>query len=150
MAALIGDMAFISPRRHFAQSRCGKQPVYVFSASRSFPSYLNLYILSFKPASEAFKGLEHLGSAHSSDLVDPFSGGVTADYFIQFTTHTDPNGRSASPRSVLPWPRYSNEIPSMMRFFHNGVPVSMGLDDYRAEALNNWNRLVVGSTFGPP
>jgi len=98
MAALIGDMVFIAPRRYFAQSRSDKQPVYVFT-------------------SERFKGLEHLGAAHSSDLMDPFSGGVTADYFIQFITHADPNGRSTSDRSILSWPKHSNELPSMMKFF---------------------------------
>lgn len=105
---------------------------------------------SFTTASEKFKGLRHLGAAHSSDLVDPFSGGVTADYFIQFITHMNPNGRSASPRSILPWPRYSNELPSMMRFFHDGTPVSIGRDDFRKDALNNWNRLTLGRRFIPP
>ncbi|KAF9779504.1 carotenoid ester lipase precursor [Thelephora terrestris] len=124
MAAFIGDMAFIAARRYFAQSRSDKQPVYVF-------------------LSERFKGLEHLGAAHSSDLADPFSGGITADYFIQFITHMDPNGRSMSPRSILPWPRYSNELPSVMRFFHDDIPASLGMDDYRKDALDNWNRLVL-------
>ena len=100
--------------------------------------------------SERFKGLEHLGAAHSSDLVDPFSGGVTADYFIQFITHLDPNGHSASPRSILPWPRYSNELPSVMRFFHDDNPVSVGWDSYRKEALNNWNRLSLRRRFIAP
>jgi len=100
--------------------------------------------------SERFKGLEHLGAAHSSDLVDPFSGGVTADYFIQFITHLDPNGHSMSPRSILPWPRYSNELPSVMRFFHDDEPVSIGRDDFRKEGVNMWNRLVLGDTFVPP
>jgi len=100
--------------------------------------------------SKRFKGLEHLGAAHSSDLVDPFSGGVTADYFIQFITHLDQNGPSMSPRSILPWPRYSNELPSAMRFFHNDEPVSIGRDDYRKEGLNMWNRLALGDTFVPP
>lgn len=100
--------------------------------------------------SERFKGLEYLGAAHSSDLVDPFSGGVTADYFIQFITHLDPNGHSASPRSILPWPRYSSELPSVMRFFHDDNPVSVGWDSYRKEALNNWNRLSLGRRFTPP
>ena len=100
--------------------------------------------------SERFKGLEHLGAAHSSDLVDPFSGGVTADYFIQFITHLDPNGHSMSPRSILPWPRYSNELPSTMRFFHDHEPLSIGRDDYRKEGLDLWNRLVLGSASAPP
>lgn len=82
--------------------------------------------------------------------MDPFSGGVTADYFIQFVVHMDPNGHSASDRSVLPWPKHSNEQPSMMRFFHDDVPVSIGLDDYRKEALDNWNRLVLGSNPDSP
>jgi len=102
-----------------------------------------LWILSFKPASERFKGLEHLGAAHSSDLVDPFSGGVTAEYFIKFITHMDPNGHSMSGHSILPWPRYTNELPSMMRFFHNDIPVSLGFDIDRKEALDNWNKLVL-------
>jgi len=110
------------------------------------PSFLSI----LDAASERFKGLEHLGAAHSSDLVDPFSGGVTADYFIQFVTHLDPNGPSSSPRSILPWPRYSNELPSVMKFFHDDIPVSIGRDDYREEALNNWNRLVLGRGFVPP
>jgi len=124
-------MAFIAPRRYFAQSRSDKQPVYVF-------------------ASEKFKALEHLGAAHSSDLVDAFSGGVTTDYFVQFITHLDPNGHSASPRSILPWPKYSNDLPSVMRFFHHNIPVSLGQDGYREEALNNWNRLVLGRGLAPP
>lgn len=131
LAALFGDMAFISPRRYFAQSRWNKQPVWVF-------------------VSERFKRLEHLGAAHSSDLVDPFSGGVTADYFIQFVTHMDPNGHSASPRSILPWPRYTDEYPSAMRFFHDDTPLSIGMDDYRKEALENWNRLVLIEKLPPP
>jgi len=73
-----------------------------------------------------------------------------ADYFIQFITHLDPNGRSASHRSILPWPRYSNEVPSTIRFFHDDIPVSIGRDDYRQEALNNWNRLALGMRFIPP
>jgi hypothetical protein len=105
---------------------------------------------SFKTVSEKFKGLEHLGAAHSSDLVDPFSGGVTADYFIQFITHLDPNGDSMSPRSILPWPKYSNELPSTMRFFHDGAPVSIGRDDYREEAINNWNGLMLAESSVPP
>ena len=103
----------------------------------------DLWILSFKPVSERFKGLEHLGAVHSSDLVDPFSGGVTAEYFIKFITHMDPNGHSMSGRSILPWPRYTNERPSMMRFFHNDIPVSLGFDIDRKEALDNWNKLVL-------
>ena len=150
MAALIGDMAFVAPRRYFAQSRSEEQHVYVFSMSRSSPSAFDLRSSSFNTVSERFKGLEHLGAAHSSDLVDPFSGGVMADYFIQFITHLDPNGHSMSPRSILPWPRYSNELPSAMRFFHDDEPVSIGRDDYRKEGLNMWNRLVLGDTFVPP
>lgn len=150
MAALIGDMVFIAPRRYFAQSRSDKQPVYVFSAFRLSLSFLNPLILLFKLASERFKGLEHLGAAHSSDLMDPFSGGVTADYFIQFITHADPNRRSTSDRSILSWPKHSNELPSMMRFFHGDMPVSIGLDDYRKAALDNWNRLVLENRPGPP
>ena len=30
-----------------------------------------------------------------------------------------------------------------MRFFHDDIPVSIGQDDYREEAINNWNRLTV-------
>ena len=151
LAALMGDMAFIAPRRYFAQSRSDKQPVYVFGVSKSSPSLFNVDFLSIlDAASERFKDLEHLGAAHSSDLVDPFNGGVTADYFIQFITHLDPNGPSASPRSILPWPRYSNELPSVMRFFHDGIPASIGRDDYRKEALTNWNRLVLGRRFVSP
>jgi len=151
MAALIGDMSFIAPRRYFAQSRSDKQPVYVFG--RLYDAFcLSIYISHQPPntASDKFKGLEHLGATHSSDLVDPFSGGVTADYFIQFITHLDPNGHSASHRSILPWPRYSNELPSVMRFFHDDIPASIGLDNYRKEALNNWNRLVLGRRFVSP
>ena len=116
----------------------------------SLPPLLNLHSSPSNTVSERFKGLEHLGAAHSSDLVDPFSGGVTADYFIQFVTHLDPNGHSMSPRSILPWPRYSIELPSTMRFFHNDEPVSIGRDDYRKEGLSLWNRLVLGSAFVPP
>lgn len=32
LAAIIGDLAFIAPRRYFAQVRSDKQPVYVFGA----------------------------------------------------------------------------------------------------------------------
>ena len=103
----------------------------------------DLWILLSKKASERFKGLEHLGAAHSSDLVDPFSGGVTAEYFIKFITHMDPNGHSTSGRSILPWPRYTNELPSMMRFFHNDIPVSVGFDVNRKKALDNWNKLML-------
>jgi acetylcholinesterase len=149
MAALIGDMAFIAPRRYFAQVRSDKQPVYVFCMSRSFPSSLDPCLI-VQLANEKFKGLDYLGSAHSSDLGDPFSGGVTADYFIQFITHLDPNGQSASHRSILPWPRYSSELPSTMRFFHDDTPVSIGRDDYREEALSNWNRLVLEGGAAPP
>ena len=149
MAALFGDMAFIAPRRYFAQSRSDKQHVYVFCASHFIPSSFDSYILTSKLVSERFKGLEHLGAAHSSDLVDPFSGGVTADYFIQFITHMDPNGESMSPRAILPWPRYSNELPSVMRFFHDDIPASLGMDDYRKEALDNWNRLVLEGSARP-
>ena len=143
MAALIGDMAFIAARRYFAQSRSDKQPVYVFCMSNIFLPPSDSFILSLKLVSERFKGLEHLGAAHSSDLADPFSGGITADYFIQFITHMDPNGHSMSPRSILPWPRYSDELPSVMRFFHDDIPASLGMDDYRNDALDNWNRLVL-------
>ena len=150
MAALIGDMAFVAPRRYFAQSRSEKQPVYVFGAPHFSPPAFGFGFSSFNTVSERFKNLEHLGAAHSSDLVDPFSGGVTADYFIQFITYLDPNGHSMSPRSILPWPRYSNELPSVMRFFHDDEPVSIGRDDFRKEGLNMWNRLVLGDTSVPP
>ena len=133
MAALLGDVAFIAPRRYFAQSQSNSQPVYVFSEH-----FLHLLVhksyRSNQPASERFKGLEHLGATHSSDLVDPFSGEVTADYFIRFITCMDLNGHSTSHRSILPWPKYSNELPSAMRFFHGDEPVSIRLDDCRKEA----------------
>ena len=149
LAALIGDMAFTAPRRYFSQSRSDKQPVYVFCEFSFSPSPppLELHISS-KPASEKFKNLEHLGAAHSSDLADPFNGGVTADYFIQFITHGDPNGHSTSHRSTLHWPSYSNDLPSVMRFFHDDIPVSIGLDDYRKEGLDHWNSLSI--RFTPP
>ena len=150
MAAIIGDMAFIAPRRFFAQSRSDKQPVYGFGASYLSLVPFDLHLFSTaNTVSERFKGLEHLGAAHSSDLFDPFSGGVTADYFIQFATHMDPNGHSASSRSALFWPKYSNELPSVMRFFRNNTPLSIGQDDYRKEALSNWNRLTLGEEFSP-
>ena len=109
------------------------------------PSRLPIFIPSqlSNTVSENFKGLEHLGAAHSSDLVGPFSGGVMADYFIQFITHLDSNDQSASRHSILPRPRYANELPSVMRVFHNGILVSIGQDDYR-EALDSWNRLTLG------
>lgn len=150
MAAIIGDMAFIAPRRFFAQSRSDKQPVYCFGASYLSILLFDLHFFStINTVSERFKGLEYLGAAHSSDLVDPFSGGVMADYFIQFITHMDPNGPSASSRSALRWPKYSNELPSVMRFFHNDMPLSIGQDDYRKEALSNWNRLTLEEGFTP-
>ena len=149
MAALIGDVVFIAPRRYFAQSRSHQQPVYVFSGYRLYLWPFGMRISSFEPASDRFKDLEHLGATHSSDLVDLFNGGVTTDYFIQFIAHMDPNGRSTSHRSILRWPKYSNELPAMMIFSRDDVPVSIGLDDYREEALNNWNKLVLGSGSGP-
>jgi len=37
-----------------------------------------------------------------------------------------------------------------MRFFHEDIPVSIGQDDYREEAINNWNRLTVRRRVVPP
>lgn len=97
--------------------------------------------------SQRFKDLEVLGAAHGSDLLDPFDGGVTADYFIQFITSSDPNGHSTSNRTTLVWPKYSNGQPSLMTFFRDlATPTSIGQDDYRNDPLNEWNALALGKT----
>jgi len=38
----------------------------------------------------------------------------------------------------------------MIRFFHDDIPVSIGWDDYRKEAMRNWGRLILGKRFVPP
>ena len=97
MAALISDVVFIAPRRYFAQSRSHQQPVYVFSGYHLYLWPFSMQISSFKPASDRFKDLEHLGATCSSNLVGLFSGGVTADYFIRFIAkHNDPTYRSST------------------------------------------------------
>ena len=56
MAALIGDMAFIAPRRYFTQSRSEKQPVYVFGVSHFSPSFVEFTFLTVRYSERKVQG----------------------------------------------------------------------------------------------
>ncbi|KAI0046115.1 hypothetical protein FA95DRAFT_1607185 [Auriscalpium vulgare] len=72
LAALIGDLAFQSPRRLLLQQRAGKQPVFSYSTKR-------------------LKTLPDLRAFHSSDVAMIFGPSDMTDYLIRFAAHLDPN-----------------------------------------------------------
>lgn len=115
LSSIQGDLVFQAPRRMFLKS---------LSPGQNTWSYL----------SKLFDGFPDLGTAHSSDLVNVFGGGIMADYFIRFINTLDPNG-SSSPRAQVKWPRYDTEQPRLLTFLpeYEDPSVIVTDDDFRNE-----------------
>jgi acetylcholinesterase len=118
LSSIQGDIVFQGPRRVFLENLSPKQDTW---------SYL----------SKLLDGFPDLGTAHSSDLMNVFGGGVMTDYFIRFINTLDPNG-SASPRARVEWPKYDPEQPQLLTFLpeHKNPSVVVTDDNFRKEQID--------------
>ncbi|KAG9308835.1 carotenoid ester lipase precursor [Chiua virens] len=114
MAAFQGDFIFEVPRRFFVQNLSGKQSIWTYVSKR-------------------MKDTPFLGAAHTFDLLNVYSGGDMASYFVRFVTNLDPN---VGETTDLYWPQYdvtTNE--TMLEFLDGSIPQALTMDTYRAEAM---------------
>jgi acetylcholinesterase len=118
LSSIQGDLVFQGPRRVFLENLSSRQDTW---------SYL----------SKLLDGFPDLGTAHSSDLMNVFGGGVMTDYFIRFINTLDPNG-SPSPRAQVEWPRYDPERPQLLTFLpeHKKPSVVVTDDSFRKEQMD--------------
>ncbi|KAK2464104.1 hypothetical protein APHAL10511_003852 [Amanita phalloides] len=112
IAALIGDITFQAPRRHFLNQLSGKQDTWAFLSKRE-------------------KMVPGLGSFHTTDLLNIYFGGELADYLIRFANNLNPNG----PNTFF-WPQYNTSTRSLLTFFDGLIPIALTQDTYRQEAMN--------------
>jgi len=117
LSSIQGDLVFQAPRRLFLKNLSPRQDRW---------SYL----------SKLLDGFPDLGTAHSSDLMNVFGGGVMTDYFIRFINTLDPNG-STSPRAQAEWPKYDPERPLLLTFLpeHANPSVIVTDDNFRQEQM---------------
>ncbi|OJA15469.1 hypothetical protein AZE42_10478, partial [Rhizopogon vesiculosus] len=106
-----GDAAFQAPRRFFLQQRSGSQSTWAFLSKR-------------------LKSVADLGSFHSSDLLNVYSGDDMASYLVCFITNLDPNGSG-----TLAWPTWTTSSPNLLTFLDGQVTEQITQDTYRADAI---------------
>lgn len=124
IASLLGDLVFQAPRRYFLQSIADEQPVW---------SYL----------SKRFKAFPIVGAAHTTDLLNVWSGGDMTDFLVNFVNKLDPNG----PGGHLQWPAYTKDSPNMMTFLDGLFPEVITKDTYREEPMAYMTRLSLAHPF---
>ncbi|KIP05209.1 hypothetical protein PHLGIDRAFT_74623 [Phlebiopsis gigantea 11061_1 CR5-6] len=112
LAALQGDLVFQAPRRLLLSHTSSKQNTWSFLNKR----------LKLTPG---------LGSAHSTDLLNVYTGGDMAVYLINFANHFDPNGSG-----LLSWPKYTTSSPRLLTFLDGPIPLEISQDTYRTDAMN--------------
>ncbi|KAH7928750.1 alpha/beta-hydrolase [Leucogyrophana mollusca] len=111
IAAFQGDAVFQAPRRFFLQQRSGKQNLWSFLSKR-------------------LKAVPVLGSFHGSDILNVYGPGDMTDYLVRFVSNLEPNGDTG-----ISWPQYTTEAPNMLTFLDGLIPLEVGQDTYRAEAM---------------
>ncbi|GJE92593.1 Lipase 4 [Phanerochaete sordida] len=123
LAAIQGDLIFQAERRFLLAQRAGKQRVF---------SYLN----------KRLKATPGLGSAHATDLLNVYGPGDMTDYLVNFVNNLDPNGPG-----LLHWPAFTEAERQLLTFQDGDVPLAISLDDFRAEGMALFTRLLQATPF---
>ncbi|KAI0043736.1 carotenoid ester lipase precursor [Auriscalpium vulgare] len=119
IAAIQGDLFFHGPRRFFLKNLATRQNAWAFVSKR-------------------LKDTPWIGAAHATDLLNSFGDGELKDYIVRFVNNLDPHGNG-----TMYWPMYDPAWPRALMFQDDpDVPVSVGDDDYRREALEAVGNLV--------
>ncbi|KAI0027938.1 carotenoid ester lipase precursor [Vararia minispora EC-137] len=123
LAAIQGDLAFISPRRTFLEHRSHLQPAYSWLSKR-------------------FKSFPDLGSFHGTDSPSVFGGDLGA-YLIRFVATLNPNG----PGSNVTWPRYNTSSKELLTLWDGDIPMNITRDTFRAEGMAKLAALSLADPF---
>ncbi|EIW81505.1 carotenoid ester lipase precursor [Coniophora puteana RWD-64-598 SS2] len=124
IAAVLGDMTFQGPHRFLLQERSAMQPTWAYLYKRG-------------------KSTPYLGSDHGSELTNAYGGGDLAAYFIRFVANLDPNGNNVD----VEWPKYTTDSPSLLTLLDGDIPLNITQDDYRVEAIQAMNALMLKYPF---
>ncbi|KAI0091261.1 carotenoid ester lipase precursor [Irpex rosettiformis] len=119
LAAIQGDYLFQAPRRFLLQNRADRQPAWSYLSKRS-------------------KSLPDLGSFHTTDLFIIYTPGDLTDNLVHFVNYHNPNSRGDAS-----WPRYTRTNPMLLTLLDGSTPTVLEKDNYRADAMNYMNELLV-------